>query len=448
MQRRGHQVKGHKGKKQSGEFKGKGFKKSHRGPKDESDREEEEARVERVELENRAQGHHFEAFASSSDENEEVENEVEREIDQEDDAAVPFEFQINGEFFKTLLKDLKLYDLRLSKLSSLKQSESLTEEGQEFINQYHSLVTLYCLYLMHYTYLTSQGGTSFHPVLRMLAGLKEKVKVLDKEFAKHKDTVNQLLDNLPVQDEQDDGEEESIDEKMDEEEYEGDSEGFEEEESPKARLHVSKNKDESARKPNAKRDKPKRKVQVFKLDQGKSYADVHHYVPDDEEEDDGVLNLNSKAIAGEEIVGEITMDDFNAFNSAKSLPNKPKKPSKKGMQLYEELSSKKAQAKSLSNALREEAEAALDEFERKLMFNDRKVKADQPRNLSEDMLLNRGLKQKRSNQISKVKLRRKYEKAKLQDRVRKGIRLEDGRNRDIHMIKSVGEGAVRDISLN
>lgn len=448
MDRRGGKGKHPKGAKRNADFKGKKHGGKRRPQKDESDREEEEARDEMTELQNRAQGQYFEAFSESSEEDGAIDNELDQDESQESQPEVPSEFQINGEYFKTLLKDLRLYDLRLAKLNSLQKSVHLTQEGREFVEKYRSLVSVYCMYLMYYTYLASQGGVTVHPVLRTLAKIKENVKVMDKEFAKHKEIANQLLAAVP-QDE-DDGAEEGDEEN--EEMMEEFSEGEEEmsEDGPVAHIPQPRVKqpDQAVKKVAKPAQKPKRQLQVFKLDGPKSYADIHHYAADDDDEDDGVLNLNGKATAESSNGGEITMDDFKAFAANMSEPKKAKKPSKKGKQLYEELAAKKTEAKSLSNALREEAEAALDEYERKLMFNERKVKEDQPRTLTEEMLLNRGLRQKRKNVISKVKIRGKYEKAKRLDRIRKGLSLEDGRSKDIHMIRSTGEGVVRDISLN
>ena len=122
------------------------------------------------------------------------------------------------------------------------------------------------------------------------------------------------------------------------------------------------------------------------------------------------------------------------------------KASSKGKALYEEVAINRKEAQKESNAQREAEEQALKAYERKLMFNERRVKEDQPRNLTEDMINNRGLIRKRENIISKVKLRRKHEKMVRQDRLKKGIKLSNN-NRDPHALNGVGEAVVRDVKL-
>lgn len=416
---------------------------------DESDREEEQAREEVAEMQQQATERDFEVFSSGSEEDEEsvVGQEAHESDDHESEVDVAPEFDINGEYFSTLLKDLRLYDLRLGKLKTLLSSVSLTEGGREFIKSYHDLVSVYCAYLMFYTYLTSQKGITFHPVLRQLASMRTQVKAMDKEYAKHKITATALIEQIEA------GGLRNIDEEGEEEEglYEGmDEEDFDglEESEDTPQVYTKPSVVEKSKKKSGNNGKLKQKVQVFKLDQPRSYSDVHQYVPFEEDEDDNLLNLADNSNRQESNSGEITMADFNAYQNNLGFQKSKKLPSKKGKQLYQEIAEAKDQSNARAAAVKDQTQTTLDEYERKLMFNERKIKADQPRTLSEDMLLNRGLKQKRKNVISKVKLRRKYEKAKLQDRVRKGLRLDDGNVRDIHMIRGTGEGVVRDIALN
>ena len=99
--------------------------------------------------------------------------------------------------------------------------------------------------------------------------------------------------------------------------------------------------------------------------------------------------------------------------------------------------------RSLQKALREAVDTEADKYEKKLMFTERRIKGDEPRTLAQDMLENRGLKRKRENEISKVKLRRKFEKAKKANNRRLGIRVNDTAERE----KEMREGYVRGIGM-
>lgn len=448
MDRRGGKGRHARGGKPQG-FQGGGKKLGRPRPKkDDSDKEEDEAREEIVEQQNRNKGEFFEAFSDSSEEEERMADELEHGESEASECLGAPEFAVNGEYFKTLLKDLRLYALRLEKLGALQRSEALTVEGRAFVEQYERLLRVYSMYVQYYTLLAARGGVQVHPVLRQLASLKLQAKVLDKEFAKHRADADALLARVGrLANEV--GDEESGEIGDEEDGDDGEEEGEEEEDEDEVQVKARVRKEEGRARNVAKQAaKQKPKMQVFKLDYPKSYADIHRYAPDDDDEDDDYLKLGAKGKTDNGTEGDITMDDLNSFSNYLKEPTKIKKASSKGKQLYQELSQKKQESKSLANALKGEAEAALEDYERKLMFNERKVKDDQPRTLTEEMLLNRGLRQKRKNVISKVKLRGKYEKAKRLDRVKKGLSLEDGRTRDIHMIKSTGEGVVRDISLN
>lgn len=430
--------------------KGEGKRRHNREEGEESDREAEEANQERAELYKQAEDKHFEAFSSSSEaepSDQEAQGEEEEQVSDNENSP---EFQIEGEFFGTLLKDLRLYDLRLAKLRLLMSSPSLTERGKEFVQEYHNLASVYCLYLMFYMQLASQKGIKVHPILRILSNLRPKVKEMDKEYARHKTEATNLIEEVENRDLAEEDNEEPVEGEGDSEQEDESDNGMNQEALHEAvRLPSTHKATKPAKHTSNRKGLIHKKVQVFKLEAPKSYSDIHQYISfGEDDQDDDLLNLNGRHSNQVPDAGEITMADFRAYQGSLADQKPSKKASKKGKELYKEIENSKNQTKSLSNAIREESERALDEYERKLMFNERKVKADQPRKLTEDMMLNRGLRAKRKNEISKVKIRRKFEKARHQDRIKKGLSLYDHKSGDIHMIRGTGDGVNRAIALN
>jgi hypothetical protein len=167
----------------------------------------------------------------------------------------------------------------------------------------------------------------------------------------------------------------------------------------------------------------RKKLQTFKLDFPSTYLDVHRNVNDDDESDDDLLNLgkrqprDAQVTADSANTGEITLADLNLMSQTDSKQAKKVKASARGIELYNKLAEAKTKHQSDANELKEKEREELDKFERKLMFNERRVKENQPRTVTEEMFLNRGLRRKREKVISKVKIRRKFELAKKKDRV-------------------------------
>jgi hypothetical protein len=459
-------IKGQKGAK--GGNKGQKGKGRNRNKDDDSETEEKNAREILEEQTKNAKVQHFNALGDSS-EGEEDEDQQEKSQN-EDDAD-----RVLNAFLQPLEKDLKLFGERLKTLVPLQSHPDLTEDGEQFLFKYESLLKTYLSQLCLAVMFACKGDDT-HPVFRKVAGTRELVKRYDKIWRLHRAEFEGWSPEEEIEDAAAEGEEEGVEEGLGEDEV-GDEEmdiyddlgdeDFEEDEDEEvvAPRAISKNHKKSGRVVKEVQGPPqrvhkkvkegfvKRKVQTFKLEAPKSYLETFHYNPQDEvDEDDRVLNLGKrKALKPlSDPSDEITLGDMKAMESHDALESKlmkkskVAKPSEKGKKLYEELAKEKSKTQSLSNALNREMKAELDKFERKLTHNERRINEDEPRTLTQAMTLNQGLKRKRDSKISRVKLREKYERAKRIDASKKGIG--HVRRKD-DMLTGTGDAVNREIKL-
>jgi hypothetical protein len=138
------------------------------------DSDEEEKQVKDVlrEQQNRLSADDFGAFES-----EEEESGSEQEVSPQEHVHEAYDAE--GKYFKTVVKDLKIYELKTAKyLIPISEAmrggfKLLTGEGKKFFRKYRETVDLYCAHIYYYLYLISKDktGTS-HPVLRRLSDIK------------------------------------------------------------------------------------------------------------------------------------------------------------------------------------------------------------------------------------------------------------------------------------
>ena len=374
--------------------------KSRGKKKEDSDEEADEVVKKMKSSESKVRMEHFEVFDSESRDEEPAEEEEEEREEREK------EVHRDREVTKRQVKDIHRYQKVLERLE-MKRS-GLSEEGERYLNEYKSMVCTYMLYVMFNMGVDDKS----HPVMRRIKDVYMKMKGVD-------DIADRLLSHIrtfhPHTDDYDDTD--HINHIDDDEEEEEESE----KNTTMGKKVREKRRDSEGR--------MKKKVRTFKLDMPTSYSDIHRRLGGSEGSDseDDLLNLGKRREEkrGEEgglksmIEGDITMEDMAGEGGKRDRRSvlKGMKVSEKGRSLYRDMMEKRREGQEEEKKMRGLEREEIDRFERKLMFNERRVGTDQPRTVTEEMMLNRGLRKKRERVISKVKIRRKYEKAKLRDRV-------------------------------
>lgn len=443
-----------KGKSQDKTTDGKNkHKKGRKGKKDE-EREDEDDRIIRQARE-RSQKVRDEDFAAFDDDEEDDEyvghaQDYESQDDDQEELELPEILDPTKDYFKTLSKDMKLFSKRLEQLKECQNLPGLTADGKTFLKQYIKLLSSYLGHSCFYMLLVADSKDGHHPALRKLGQMRVIVKDFDKIWRGNKEAITLAMEAAAEEADLEGEEEMDIENAMDEEEFLDEEEDLTIKKKQKLVPHqasLTQNTNNIQKKFNS--EKPKVKIQTFKLETPKSYSQIHQYIPSEDEEDD-VLNLGKRKKAG--IDDEITMDDLAGIGADGLLDEdsgNPKKKligSKKGKKLYDTLASKKTSNTQKANIEKEEEKEELNKYERKLMFKERRVGADEPRKITEEMILNPGLRRKRETKISKVKLREKAKKLELKNRVRKGLK-KDNTVRDPHALSGIGEAVVRDVKL-
>jgi hypothetical protein len=390
------------------------------------DSDEEEKQVKDVLRlqQNRLSNEDFGAFESEEEESGSEQEESPQE-------QVHEAYDVEGKYFKTVVKDLKIYELKTAKyllpISQAMRSgfKLLTGEGKKFFKKYRETVDLYCAHIYYYLYLISKDKTGVsHPVLRRLSDIK---MLIEKYEPFVKPVLPTVLERLKGFEAEEPAEEEPEEEMV--QELEEDSEASSEKPRTKGKKVQGRTAPVKSAEQIEKRKKlikkkliglQKKKVQSFKL-----FPKGDEYVSEDEKEQEDVLALGkrdpkSKA-SGEISENEIMAglkgmfdDDLNDEDNGKL--EKPKA-TKRGKKLYEEFAKEKEEKHRQEQELKGAFEDQIGEFKHKIMFNDRKVSSEVPRTITQEMLQNKGLRRKREKVISKTKLRDKYDMAKRQDRV-------------------------------